>query len=107
MANVINVQLSNSETTITTGGTTNRNILSIKIVNTDTSTRTFSLYHYPSGGPGSDSNIIKKNYSILASDDYYFKKDELMVLGNGDVLSGIADVASKLTVTINYVDKNA
>jgi len=104
MANIYNVQLGATETTITQGGATPRNILSLRLVNTDTSTRTFSLYCYPSGGSGSDTTIIKKEYSIVSYDDYYFTKDELFRLGNGETLSGIADVASKITVTINYED---
>ena len=105
MAKIYNVQLGNTETTITTGGTTPRNVLSVRLCNTDTTTRTFSLFCYPSGGSGDDTTVIKKEYSLASFDDYYFNKDELFRLGDGDILSGIADVASKITVTINYEDK--
>ena len=105
MANIYNVQLGTSETTITQGGATHRNILSLRLVNIDTVARTFSLYCYPSGGSGSDTTVIKKDYSLASKDDYYFTKDELFRLGDGETLSGICDVASKITVTINYEDK--
>ena len=105
MANVFNVQLGVTETVIAQGGTTHRNILSLRLVNTDTVSRVFSLYCYPSGGSASDTTIIKKDYTIQAADDYYFTKDELFRLGNGETLSGLADVAAKITVTINYEDR--
>ena len=105
MAKIYNVQLGTTETVIAQGSTIARNVLSLRIVNTDTATRTFSLYCYPSGGSGSDTTVIKKDYSLPIKDDYYFTKDELFRLGDGETLSGLCDVASKLTVTINYEDK--
>ena len=105
MANVYNVQLDTSETIIAQGGKTPRNVLTLRLVNTDTTTRTFSLYLYPDGGSAGDTTIIKKDYPIGTGDDYYFSKEELFRLDHGETLSGIADVAGKITATINYEDK--
>ena len=86
MANTLNVQLSNTETIITQGGATPRNILCIRVVNTDTAIRTFSLYQYPTGGVGDDTTVIKRNYQIIPDNDYVMEKDELIRLGNLETL---------------------
>ena len=106
MANIHNVQLASTGTTITTGGTTHRNVVGMRIVNTSTTTiHTYSLYLYPSGSSADATTIIKYDKALAPKEDHWFTKDELFRLGNGDVLYGSADTSSVITVTINYEDR--
>lgn len=105
MANVVNLQLGITETSIAVGGATNRNIVSLTFFNTSTTTsQTITLYHYPSGGSGSNTTTIRE-FTIASRQSYVIPKDQLAVLGNGETISGLATTAATVTVTVNYVDR--
>lgn len=106
MSTVSNLQLSNSAGAIATGGTpTNRNLLSVRFFNASASaSQTVTLYHYASGGSASDTTTIKE-FALGPREDLMIPKDQLMVLGNGDVLAGKSTTATTVTVTVNYVDR--
>jgi len=69
----------------------------ITICNTDTAPRTFSLYKVPNGGSPVDANALLRNIVINANQT--ITDDGAHVLATGDALVGIADVASKISVT--------
>jgi hypothetical protein len=105
MANVANLQLGVTETSIVAGGVTNRNVLSITFFNTSASvSQTVTVYQYPSGGSGSNSTTIKE-FTLGARESLVIPKDQLAVLGNGETISGIATTAATVTVTVNYIDR--
>jgi hypothetical protein len=105
MTNVANLQLGATETTIATGGAINRNLLSVKFFNTSaTTTQTVTLFHYPSGGSGIPATTVDM-FSILPQESHAIPKDQLILLGNGDVFSGLASSGATITVTTNYVDR--
>ncbi len=75
-------------------------ITTIFICNTDTSTRTVTLYLIDGSVPGtlSDDNAIWKDISIAAKDTFAMN-NERIILASGDVLYGNASVGDKITVT--------
>lgn len=98
-----NIQLGSTETTICAAGSSEtRAVLTILFCNTDTSTRTITLYAYPSSGSAGDSTTIVKTLSIPALDTYLWTCNEKFILGPSDKISGLSDVASKVTATANY-----
>lgn len=106
MSLVTNAQLSNTAGAIVTGTSpNNRNLLSVKFFNTSTSvSQTVTLYHYASGGSASDTTTIGE-VALGPRESYTIPKDQLVVLGNGDVLAGKATTAATVTVTVNYMDR--
>lgn len=95
-------QLPASETTLATVPSEKKWIvLHIMIANTDTSARTLGLSCVPVGGTaGNDNRIIPTGTEIAAGDT--LPLDVFIVMDTpGDFLSGIADAASKLTITIS------
>lgn len=106
MSTITNAQLSNTAGAIVTGGTpNNRNLLSVKFFNTSTTvSQTVTLYLHPSGGSAGDTTTIEE-VALAPRESWVIPKDQLVVLGNGDVLSGKATTAATVTVTVNYVDR--
>ena len=98
-----NVQLGLTETSILTSSATEVNaVLSILFCNTTASTITITVYAYPSGGSAGDGTTIIKDLEISAKDTFIWTGDEKIILGNSDVISGLADVATSVTATVNY-----
>lgn len=95
------VQLGTSATTIYEN-TTGRNVkvMSINFCNTDSATKTITIYAYPSGGSASDATTLYKNLSIPATDTLEKELGNFM-LADDDIIVGIADVADKVTVIIS------
>ncbi len=106
MSTITNAQLSNTAGAIVTGGTpTNRNTLSVKFFNTSTTvSQTVTLYMYPSGGSAGDTTTVEE-VALAPRESWSIPKDQLVVLGNGDVLAGKSTTAATVTVTVNYVDR--
>lgn len=106
MTTVTNAQLGNSAGAIATGGTPkNRNLLSVKFFNTSsTVSQTVTLYCYPSGGSAGDTTTIDEQV-LSPRESYTIPKDQLVLLGNGDVLAGKATTATTVTVTVNFIDR--
>jgi len=106
MSTVTNAQLSNTAGAIATGGApNNRNLLSVKFFNTSsTIDQTITLYHYPSGGSASNTTTVDER-ALGPREAYVLPKDQLVVLGNGDVFAGKSTDAATVTVTVNYVDR--
>jgi calcineurin-like phosphoesterase family protein len=106
MSTVTNAQLSNSAGAIATGTSPkNRNLLSVKFFNTSTTAdQTITLYHYPSGGSATDTTTVDEK-AIGPREVYVLPKDQLVVLGNGDVFAGKSTDAATVTVTVNYIDR--
>lgn len=73
-------------------------ITHIHVANEDSSARTFELYVGGTGGSAGGTSIFKGK-SVPANDavDWYSPG---LVMTNGDYLSGLASVASKLVVTV-------
>lgn len=78
-----------------------RIITHIHLVNTDTVARTVSIYRGGTGGSTGGTELFK-NKSIAAGEtyDYYCQ----MKMLSTDFLSGLADSANKVTVTVEYED---
>jgi hypothetical protein len=106
MSTVTNAQLSNTAGAIATGGSPlNKNLLSVKFFNTSTSaSQTVTLYLYPSGGSATDTTTIDE-FALGPRESFSIPKDQLVVLGNGDVFAGKATTAATVTVTVNFVDR--
>ena len=101
---IANVQLGTSETTICLAGASEtRALLVMLFCNTDTSTRSITVYAYPTGSSAGASTTIIYQYSIPAGDTFQWTSNEKFLLGPSDKVSGIADVASKVTVTSTYM----
>jgi len=96
-------QLAATETTLATVGSGKKwIILHFMIANTDTVSHTFGLSRVPNGGSAGNANrIISTDTSIDAGDSISFGDLFIVMDTAGDFLSGIADEASKLTVTIS------
>ena len=98
-----NVQLTTTETSILTSGAAEVNaVLSIIFCNTSASSKFITLYVYSSGGSAGDNTTVVKNLEIPAEDTWIWTGDEKIILEASGVISGIADVASSITATINY-----
>jgi len=98
---IANVQLGITETTILAPSVETA-ILSVLFCNLDTSSRVITIYAYPTGGSASNGTTILKSLEILPLDTFIFSGDEKIILDNGGKISGVADVAAKITTTINY-----
>lgn len=71
----------------------------IHIVNTDTVSRTFSLYIGATGGSAGGTEL-EGTYTIAANTDWdrYFPRGLKLI--STDFLTGVASVASKLVITV-------
>lgn len=96
------VQLGTSATTITTAGAAeNRAVLNILFCNTDTTARTITVYASTTGGASATTTILSA-LSIPAGDTYIWTADEKFILGPNEGISGLCDVASKVSVNGSY-----
>jgi hypothetical protein len=72
----------------------------IRVVNTDSSARTFSLYVGATGGSAGGTEIEKdRSVAVGVPCDIYFSPGKR--LSSTQFLSGIASVASKLVITVD------
>lgn len=78
-------------------------VVSIIFYNADTTTRTVTLYAYPSGGSTGDETTIAK-FDIPPEDTFIWTGDEKLMLETSGIISALCDVASKVTATINYLE---
>lgn len=70
----------------------------IRVVNTDSSARTFTLYVGATGGSAAGTEIAKDvSVPVGGYVDFYVS---LKLVGGTDFLTGIASVASKLVITV-------
>lgn len=73
-------------------------ITHIRVVNKDSSQRTFTLYMGATGGSAGGTELTKDKPIAVAGDvDIYFPG---LVMKNGDYLSGIASAGSALVITV-------
>jgi len=98
---ISNIQLGVTETSLLTA-TLESAIISILFCNTSTTDKTVTIYAYPSGGSAGDGSTILKDLTIPAGDTFIWSGQEKIILDVGDVVSGLADVATSVTATINY-----
>jgi hypothetical protein len=75
-------------------------IKQIRVTNTDTSARTFTLYLVPSGGSVGATNTIHSAVTIAANTDYIYDGLE-DILEAGDTIRGLASVTSVVCVSIS------
>jgi hypothetical protein len=102
---ITNILLGTTETTIKAApADKNVAVLSMIFCNTTTSEKTITVYVYPTGSAGNDSTTIIKNYIIPAEDSYVWTANEKFILGPSDIISGVASVASSITVTANWME---
>jgi hypothetical protein len=97
------VQLGTSATVITAAGAAEtRAVLSLLLCNTDTTSRTVTLYAIPSGGTANATSTILSALTIPAGDTYIWTADEKFILGPSEGISGLCDVAAKVSVNGSY-----
>lgn len=77
-------------------------IRSIKMGNTDSAARIYSLYKVPSGGSAGPATMIHPSVLIEAGEP--ISDDDIQVLLAGGTIQGLADVANKITVTISLAE---
>jgi len=100
---ILNTYLADSETTLYQAGSSDTvAILGVHFCNFDTVAHTITLYAYPTGQTAGDLTTIIKTLSIPAGDSYQWTANDKLVLGPNDKLSGLADIASKVSVMVNY-----
>ena len=100
-------QLSNSSGTLYTapsgtiaGASSQKAILrEIWLSNTDTSTRTVTLYVVENGGSAADNRALLKDVTIAAKTMYRIECE--CVLESGETVRGLADSASKVTYRLS------
>jgi hypothetical protein len=84
-------------------GTTKAIIKTLKVVNTDSSTRTINLYAKPSGQTA--RRIVPVNMELGAG--YMGVEDEELTLGAGDAIQGDCSVAGVVDYTVYGVEETA
>lgn len=99
---ISNTQLSTTNTTVYTS-TGETLVACLFLCNTHTSDVNVSVHVVPSGQSVSDTRMILKQYTIPAGDTLTFEWEKL-ILDNGDFISGVADVANKVSVTVSHVE---
>ncbi len=105
MAKITNAYLLNTETSLAVGGTTAKNVLRVSFFNTDQSTSyTVTVFMYPSGGSGTDATTVNE-FALLPRSSFTLPKDQLVRLGNGDVLSAKCGTSNKVVATVNFEDR--
>lgn len=97
-----NIQLSTTETTIKQAGVWEKiAVLTMLFCNTDTATRTITVYAYPSTWSANATSTIMSSFSIPAGDTFTWSTNEKFILENQDKISWICDVAWKVSVCVN------
>ena len=97
-----NVLLGTSSTEIIKASTGETAVLSIVFCNTDTATRTITMYALPNGGSDGDTTTILKDFAIPAKDTFIWSGDEKLILETSAKINGICDVANKVSATTSY-----
>lgn len=101
---ITNTQLNATDTAIcTSGASEQRAVLVIVFCNLDVATRIITVYAKPSGGSAGDTTTIIKDLAIPAGDSYIWSAGEKFILDANESISGLADVASKITATTSYM----
>jgi hypothetical protein len=101
---IANIQLGVTETTICQAGALEtRAVLSMLFCNTDSVTRTITIYAYPSTGSANAISTILSQYSIPGGDTFVWTANEKFILAPNDKISGIADIAAMVSVLTNYM----
>jgi hypothetical protein len=99
---IANIVLGTSETTIkATGSSEQFALLSMIFCNTSASDITITVYAYPSGGSAGTGTMIIQSLLIPSHDSYIWDANEKFILGNSSTISGLASLASSITVTTN------
>lgn len=100
--------LTNTDTTLYTcpAAPVKSNLIKeIRLNNTDTSARTFTLRIYPSGGSASDVNILYQTVTLQAAGAAPTVYSVNIVLNPGDVVQGKADTGSKVSIFISGLEE--
>jgi hypothetical protein len=99
---ITSVQLGTGETTIKQAGASDQvGVLSLMFCNTSASTRTITCYAYASGGSAGDGTTFIKELEIDSKDTFLWTSGEKFIIENSDTITGLADAASSVTVTVN------
>lgn len=80
----------------------NSMIITMYVCNTDSVSRTFSLWVVKSGDSADDTTLIYKDVNVPAGDTYVIPSDEKLELANADAIHGIAAAATVLTMTVSH-----
>lgn len=98
-------QLGIVDTTLyTCPSNTQARILKCTACNDTTTAPNFDINKVPSGGAVGDDNLIINN-KVLGSEETYECPEVVgQILDAGDILSGIASVASQITVIVDVVE---
>jgi hypothetical protein len=59
---------------------------------------------YPDTASASATNRIISDYEIPTTDSLIWQSGEKFILDTGDTISGYANVANNVTVTVNYLE---
>ena len=76
-------------------------VFSVFFHNTDSATRTITVYIYPNGGSASDTTTVLKK-DLPPKETLIWSESEKFLLDTNGTFSAVADVASKVSVCIGY-----
>jgi hypothetical protein len=101
---IANVQLGVTETTICqSGASETRALLSMLFCNTDSVSHTVTVYAYPTGGSAGATSTVLSELLIPAKETFTWEANNKLILAPSDKVSGICDLASKVSVLSNYM----
>ena len=101
----LNDYLGTTETTVIAGTASELKIpASIFFRNTDTATRTVTIYEYGAGGSAIDK-YSALSFDIPAGDTMDYLDGGKRFIGENDKISALADVVDKVAVKVNYIVK--
>lgn len=97
---IVNTSLATSAANIY-ASSGNSVVVTVYLCNTDTVSRSVSMYLVPAAGTASSSNIIIKDL-VIAPSDTYIMNTERLVLANGEMLQASANTNAVITATVSY-----
>ena len=98
-------QLAAADAAIVTGNSNVTTVIKRAVFsNTDSAAHTITLNVVASGGSSSAANQVVNARALAAGETYVSPELAGVVLSPGDMIRGLADAASKVTVTVSGVE---
>ena len=99
---ISNTLLQTTETTLLSASSETA-VLCLVFCNNDTSSRTITVYAYPSTGSGMvNTSTIVNSYTIPTLDTFIWDGNEKFILDTGGKVTATSDVANKVSVATSY-----
>ncbi len=99
----VDAQLTGSAAAVLTGGASQEiTILNATATNTDTATRTITLYRVPNGGSAASSNIIGADAFAIGAGETVVLPLAGHTIVNQQSIQALASVASVVNLSISY-----